>query len=54
MSYHVFEFLKDYKPRENKFQIERYAGKDIESYVKSTPEKFISKILKIKLVRGDK
>lgn len=54
MKYHVLEFLRDYKPQENKCQIERYGGKDIESYLKGTPEKILPKKLKLNIVRGDK
>lgn len=54
LKYHVLEFLRDYKPQENKCQIERYGGKDIDSYLKSTPEKILPKKLKLNVVRGDK
>lgn len=54
MKYHVFEFLRDYKPQENNIQLERYAGKDIESYVKGTTEKAVLKKLNLKIIRRAK
>ena len=55
MNYHIFEFLRDYKPLDNNFYVER-CPKDLslDKYLNDTIERVLFEKLNLEFVGGDK
>ena len=55
MNYHIFEFLRDYKPLDNNFYVER-CPKDLslDKYLNDTIEGVLFEKLNLEFVGGDK